>query len=139
MKRTNDFLALIRRPQRLRVALLMLLCVALTACNGLPMHAMRLADAAQSQPAQKKVAGEITHVLISPIGHSKCSTAPVTFGQPFVKGDLPKGQTLHAQYKGHALPTQVNVKARNDDGSVRHAIITIQAPCGGSVHYLALV
>jgi hypothetical protein len=139
MKRTNHFLVLIGRCQCLRVALLMLLGVALTACNGLPTNTMRLADAAQSQPAQKKVAGEITHVLISPIGHGKCSTAPVTFGQPFVKGDLPRGQTLHAEYKGHALPTQINVKARNDDGSVRHAIITIQAPCGGSDRYVALV
>lgn len=139
MKRINEFLVRIRRPQRLRIAMLMLLGVALTACNGLPAHTMRLAGAAQSQPAQKKVPGEITHVLISSIGQGKCSTAPVTFGQPFVKGDLPAGQTLHAEYNGHTLPTQVNVKARNDDGSVRHAVITIQAPCGGSDRYVALV
>lgn len=64
---------------------------------------------------------------------SDCTgSAPVTFGQPFRKGDVPAGERLVVQDGARTLPTQTDVKARNSNGSVRHAIITVAAPCSVS-------
>jgi hypothetical protein len=52
----------------------------------------------------------------------------VTFGQAFVKGELPAGTQLVALVDGQQIPVQVDVKTTNDDGSVRFAVITLQAP-----------
>ncbi|HEV2675426.1 MAG TPA: hypothetical protein VGV37_12860 [Aliidongia sp.] len=53
----------------------------------------------------------------------------VTFGQAFVKGDVPAGSALVAKLStGGVLPVQMDVKARHADGSVRHAVLTIMAP-----------
>ncbi|SLN69209.1 calcium-binding protein [Oceanibacterium hippocampi] len=52
----------------------------------------------------------------------------ISFGQAFVPGDLAKGFHLEAHAGSDALPTQVDVKARHDDGSVRHAIVTVALP-----------
>ncbi|HET7314994.1 hypothetical protein [Salinisphaera sp.] len=57
-------------------------------------------------------------------------SAPVTFGQPFRDGDVPAGARIVVRDGEHVLPTQTDVKARNPDGSVRHAVITVAAPCG---------
>jgi hypothetical protein len=54
--------------------------------------------------------------------------APMTFGQPFRAGDIPSGNTIAAYLGGQALPTQVDVKARNADGSLRHAVLTVRLP-----------
>jgi hypothetical protein len=53
---------------------------------------------------------------------------PMTFGEPFRTGDIPKGNTIVAYMDGTALPTQADIKARNPDGSVRHAIVTVELP-----------
>jgi hypothetical protein len=53
---------------------------------------------------------------------------PVTFGEPFAAGDIPKGNTIVAYTGNTALPTQADIKARNPDGSVRHAIVTVELP-----------
>ncbi|WP_353249425.1 hypothetical protein [Salinisphaera sp. T31B1] len=71
----------------------------------------------------------MTTVRLTDLDEAGCRFAPVTFGQPFRTGDLPAGQTLRAEYKGERLATQVDIKARNEDGSARHAVITVQAPC----------
>jgi hypothetical protein len=52
----------------------------------------------------------------------------MTFGEPFAAGDIPKGNTIVAYMGGAALPTQADIKARNPDGSVRHAIVTVELP-----------
>ena len=52
----------------------------------------------------------------------------VTFGQAFVKGEVPAGTQLVALVNGQQIPVQVDVKTTNDDGSVRFAVITLQAP-----------
>ncbi|MGB7757402.1 MAG: hypothetical protein WBL23_15210 [Salinisphaera sp.] len=57
-------------------------------------------------------------------------SAPITFGQPFRDGDVPKGDVLEVHAGDRDLPTQTDVKARNADGSIRHALITVSAPCG---------
>lgn len=51
---------------------------------------------------------------------------PVTFGQPFRDGDFKSTETLSATLAGgSAIPTQVDIKARHADGTVRHAVVTI--------------
>lgn len=54
---------------------------------------------------------------------------PVTFGAVFKTGDVPSGTTLAAvDSKGNAIPLQVDAKARNKDGSMRHAVLTAVLP-----------
>jgi hypothetical protein len=54
---------------------------------------------------------------------------PVTFAMVFAPGAVPPGTSLSAADKsGAALPLQVDAKARNRDGSLRHAVLTVVAP-----------
>jgi hypothetical protein len=53
---------------------------------------------------------------------------PVTFGQVFRPGDIPAGATVAARHAGDPLPLQVDVKATHADGSLRHAILTLDVP-----------
>ena len=46
----------------------------------------------------------------------------VTFAHPFKKGDVP--DTLILRAGGRELPTQVDVKRRHADGSIKHAVIS---------------
>jgi len=54
---------------------------------------------------------------------------PVTFGAVFAPGDIPAGSSVAVTDRsGNQIPAQVDVKARNRDGSLRHAVITIDVP-----------
>jgi hypothetical protein len=61
----------------------------------------------------------------------------VTFGQVFAVGDVPAGSGLVALVDGRAVPLQVDVKATHADGSVRHAVLSLEAPAGGGAVMLA--
>ena len=52
------------------------------------------------------------------------SNVPVTFGQVFKAGDVPRGTTLAATVDGRPITLQVDPKATNPDGSLRHAVLT---------------
>lgn len=53
------------------------------------------------------------------------NAVPVTFGAVFAPGDVPAGRSLEAvDEAGHVIPIQVDVKAKNPDGSLRHAVVT---------------
>lgn len=56
------------------------------------------------------------------------NNVPVTFGQVFKQGDVPKGTTLTANMNGHRVTLQVDAKATNPDGSLRHAVLTVMVP-----------
>ncbi|BAW79865.1 hypothetical conserved protein [Candidatus Nitrosoglobus terrae] len=56
------------------------------------------------------------------------TNVPVTFGQIFKVGDVPKGTTVAAMINNQAIPLQVDVKASYPDGSLRHAVLTAQIP-----------
>ena len=57
------------------------------------------------------------------------TNAAATFGQAFAQGDVPNGQTVVAKTaSGATVPVQMDVKARHADGSVRHAVLTVQLP-----------
>lgn len=53
---------------------------------------------------------------------------PVTFGEVFKKGDVPSGAALQATLNGQPIPLQVDAKATNPDGSLRHAVLTVTVP-----------
>lgn len=52
----------------------------------------------------------------------------ISFGQIFRPGEVAAGATLEVLVDGKPLPTQMDPKAFNLDGSVRHAILTIETP-----------
>ncbi len=53
---------------------------------------------------------------------------PVQIGRPFVQGEIPNGQLPQASVNGTAVATQVDVKSRWGDGSLKHAIISFLIP-----------
>lgn len=71
----------------------------------------------------------IMDMRLAQIGSRCDGEAPVTFGQPFRPGDVPAGSRIAIRSDGSALPTQTDIKARNADGSVRHAVISVDVPC----------
>jgi len=56
------------------------------------------------------------------------SSVPVTFGQVFKNADVPRGATLVATVNGQPVTLQVDPKANNPDGSLRHAVLTVIVP-----------
>ncbi len=84
--------------------------------------AILLPAAAHARPATL-----ITNTVISQTTHSQ-SDVPVSFGQIFKEGDVPRGATLEAVINGKPATLQVDSKATNADGSLRHAVITVLVP-----------
>lgn len=133
MKTENKGRLLIgRAPPLLRLVTSVLLLLPLAAC----------ASTEGSLQGHFSVApGTVTSVMVRNVTGRSCHEAPITFGQPLRRGDVKRSQTIVADLGGRVLPTQVAFKARNPDGSARHAIITVQVPCSalGSGERLALV
>lgn len=69
----------------------------------------------------------VTNNLISQSTQSQANI-PITFGQVFKGGDVPTGETLAATLNGQPVQLQVDVKATNPDGSLRHAVLTALIP-----------
>jgi len=65
----------------------------------------------------------VTNQVVSQ-SQSSQGNVPVSFGQIFKAGDVPKGKTVSAMLDGRLVPLQVDVKATNPDGSLRHAVLT---------------
>ncbi|RCS30315.1 hypothetical protein DEO45_09310 [Rhodanobacter denitrificans] len=64
---------------------------------------------------------------------------PVTFGQVFKGGDVPGGTSLTATLGGQPVALQVDSKATNPDGSLRHAVLTLNVPALAAGTKLPLV
>ena len=60
----------------------------------------------------------------------------VTFAQAFREGDVP--DTVVAVLNDETLPTQVDVKRTHPDGSVRHAVVSVQVPAVSAGEALTL-
>ncbi|MDE2181838.1 MAG: hypothetical protein KGJ78_02325 [Alphaproteobacteria bacterium] len=72
--------------------------------------------------------GIVTYVLENQ-NSSVERDVPVTFGAIFARGDVPAGTSIAAiDRAGHAIPMQVDVKAHHGDGSLRHAVLTLDVP-----------
>lgn len=94
---------------------------------GLQRFLFLLAMLVCSAPAW--AAQPVTGMRLAHLDSACDDSAPVTFGQPFRDGDVPAGERIVVRDGDRALPTQADVKARNSDGSVRHAIITVAPSC----------
>ena len=65
---------------------------------------------------------------IKVVGDLQKQNAPITFGQTFKKGKYPSDSKLVALINDETIPTQSDIKATHDDGSVRHAIVSLLIP-----------
>ena len=88
-----------------------LACLSLMLCLGVP-HAR---------------AAVVTDYVVSR-SSSRQTHVPVTFGQIFRDGDVPRGASLVATIDGRPITLQVDPKASNPDGSLRHAVLTAMVP-----------
>jgi chitodextrinase len=93
-------------------------------------------DAAGNNSVQSSSASATTQALVTPpptggntititeTTGSAQTNYPVQIGRPFVQGELPSGQLPQAFINNSGIPTQVDVKERWSDGSLKHAIIS---------------
>lgn len=71
----------------------------------------------------------ITDVIFQNTSTTAQTNVPVTFGHVFAIGHVSSTQGISGQLAdGSAVPLQADIKARHADGSVRHAIISVQLP-----------
>lgn len=80
---------------------------------------------AQSARAQTGLPDQLQLVSTSAAAQT---AVPVTFAQVFAPGAVPAGSGLTATVGGLSVPLQVDAKARHADGSLRHAVLSFQAP-----------
>ena len=79
-----------------------------------------------AQPTQppSTIPNTITTLRVQNIGAVQANV-PLTFGQVFAQGDIPAQSGIVGKLdSGADIPLQVEIKAKHDDGSVRHAIIS---------------
>jgi hypothetical protein len=82
-------------------------------------------------PGTTAVASELTYrVTIHNTSSSEIVNVPVTFGHPFLRGDVPSGYSLQGIVSNPNTPVtiQVDKKASHQDGSLRHAVISTVLP-----------
>jgi hypothetical protein len=72
----------------------------------------------------------VTNYVVSQATQAQ-NRVPVTFGQVFKAGDVPRGATVAATLNGQPATLQVDAKATNPDGSLRHAVLTVIVPSLG--------
>jgi hypothetical protein len=77
--------------------------------------------------ATSSAATLVTDHIVNETAHKQDSVS-VTFGQVFGNGDVPHGVQLAATLGGRPVTLQVDAKASNPDGSLRHAVLTVLVP-----------
>src|SRR5207248_16468 len=77
------------------------------------------------QPSQ---AGDLVGVRLQNNGASVEPSGYVSFGQVFLPGTVHPGDSLVARTNGVNYAVQMNVESTNADGSVRQAVLTLDAP-----------
>ncbi|WP_272874906.1 carbohydrate-binding domain-containing protein, partial [Roseomonas marmotae] len=61
-----------------------------------------------------------------------------TFGQVFVRGELPASSGLTARIGGREVPVQMDIKSTHEDGSVKMAVLSLERPDLAAGQSLAL-
>lgn len=73
--------------------------------------------------------GSITCITIDGAADRAQQDVPITFGQPFAPGDVPRGSKLAAtDGEGRPIPLQLDRVSSHRDGSVRFAILSAMLP-----------
>ena len=80
---------------------------------------------AAPQPSQQ---GDIVGLRLQNTSTTAEQSGYVTFGHVFEAGAVMPGDNLVARIDGVDYAVQMDVKATNSDGSVRHATLTLKAP-----------
>lgn len=89
---------------------------------------MTATGSANAVPALRCAGGAITCVTVEQAG-AVAALQPVTFGQAFRQGDVPRGTGLRAaDSAGTALPLQLDARATYPDGSLRFAVLSTLLP-----------
>jgi hypothetical protein len=76
-------------------------------------------------------AAELSYrVEVRNTSNAALSNVPVTFGHPFLRGDIPAGSTLRGVIvgPGTAVDVQLDNESTHSDGSLRHAVISTVLP-----------
>ena len=76
------------------------------------------------------IGSAIVDVVVEETDGVAADPTTLTFAQAFVAGDVP--ESLVVTDGDTPLPTQVDVKRRHGDGSVRHAVISVETPSLGA-------
>ncbi|WP_449424339.1 RIFT barrel domain-containing protein, partial [Rhodanobacter lindaniclasticus] len=87
---------------------------------------------------QAHAAAAVTDQVVSQTAQTQ-NNVPVTFGQVFKEGDIPRNATVTATLDGRPITLQVDPKASYPDGSLRHAVLTLMAPSLGGNANLPLM
>ncbi len=93
------------------------------AVSGLLMLAF-----AGHQPQALAASGVPNTITITEKSGSNQTNYPVQIGRPFVQGEIPSGQSPQAFLGSAALNTQVDVKNRWSDGSLKFALVSFILP-----------
>ena len=122
---------------RFLTGLILLGCTAGALGDGFPpAYPVRLPAASvaalpppNARPAPAALAGAITSIGIDSAAADAQNDVPVTVGQVFAPGDVPRGAGLTGKLDdGTSVALQVDTKARHADGSLRHALISFVLP-----------
>jgi len=82
----------------------------------------------QANHPSTSLPGSVTYITVQNTGKTQ-ENVPLTFGQVFAPGDIFANYTITGKLSdGSPLSLQINPKARNSDGSLRHAIISAVLP-----------
>jgi hypothetical protein len=77
------------------------------------------------------VSGDVVGIMLD--RDVRLEPRPITFGQVFARGDLPRGASLVARIGGRQIPAQLDVKASHPDGSARMGVVTLVASAPASL------
>jgi Ca2+-binding RTX toxin-like protein len=75
---------------------------------------------------------QIVTVDLHNAGSASLSSGIATFGQVFAMGDVPAGSGVVGSISGQAVAVQLDVKTRHADGSVKHAVVSVERPALGA-------
>lgn len=113
-----------------------------TGAGGTTVQSVTVAVLKPSQPPP--LGSTIVSVNFQNRSSSAAADLPVTFGQAFVRGDVPSGATLVARTTGsgsQSVPIQLDEIATHADGSLRYAVISTRVPslAAGAAQAIELV
>ncbi len=77
---------------------------------------------------QPQSAGDLVGIQFENVNPVATGAGYTTFGQVFAEGALRPGDGLVARIGGQVVPVQVDAKTTYGDGSINHAVLTVQAP-----------
>lgn len=88
--------------------------------KGLPDGVLHLPTPPQPAAADELVGLRLQH-------DGTMAARPLTFGQVFARGQLPRGSSVVARADGREVPTQLDIKASYADGSAKMGVVTVLA------------